>query len=120
MKQLKFAILGAGLLGLIGVFLPMVSSGKLSFSLWDVRKLAAGQVYLTMVAFIIPIAMGGMAAAKNKMLRWQSIVAAVGFALALVKVRDAFGGAIGGKVMVIAAAVGLAAAIASIAKPEAD
>ena len=49
MKHLKFAILGAAVLGFIGVFLPMASFGKASISLWDVRKLDSGLVYITMI-----------------------------------------------------------------------
>jgi hypothetical protein len=118
MKHLKFAILGTAFLGLIGIFLPLISAGSASISLWDVRKLDSGMVYLTMVAFIVPLIMGGLAVAQGRLARWQAIVATVGFALALIKVRDAFGGAIGGKLMVVAAAAGLAVAIAKSVKPD--
>jgi hypothetical protein len=118
MPQLKFGILGLGVLGLIAVFLPLVSAGELSISLWDARKADAGQVYLTMGAFLIPAVMGGIAIAQKKLLRYHGIVATIGFAIALLKVRDAFKGAIGGKLMFVAAILGLLVAIAAIAKPE--
>lgn len=120
MKHLKFAILGTALLGVIGVFLPMVSMGKASISLWDVRKLDAGLVYITMLGFVVPLAMAGIGVAKGQLARWQAIVASVGFALALIKVRDAFSGAIGGKLMVVAAVAGLALAVTKSIKPDED
>lgn len=118
MKHLKFAILGTAFLGLIGIFLPLVSAGPVSISLWDVRKLDSGMVYITMFGFLVPAVMGGLAVAQGRLARWQAIVATVGFALALIKVRDGFSGAIGGKVMVLAAAAGLALAIAKSVKPD--
>ncbi len=118
MKHLKFAILGTALLGFIGIFLPMVSFGNSSISLWEVRKLDAGLVYITMLGFVVPLAMAALAVAQGRLARWQAIVASVGFALALLKVRESFSGAIGGKVMVIAAAAGLAVAIAKSVKPD--
>lgn len=118
MKHLKFAILGTAFLGLIGIFLPLISAGPVSVSLWDVRKLDSGMVYITMLGFVVPLVMGGLAVAQGRLARWHAIVATIGFALALIKVRDAFSGAIGGKLMFLAAAAGLALAIAKTVKPD--
>lgn len=118
MKNLKFAILAAGLLGVISAFLPFISFGPESISLWEVRELDGGLVYLTMAGFLIPAIMGLLAVIKGPQARWHAIVATVFFGLALIKVRDGFQGAIGAKLMVVCAAIGLLVAIASIAKPE--
>jgi hypothetical protein len=116
MKELKFAIAGLAVLGLISVFLPLVSVGDQSISLWDVRELDAGQVYLILGGFLVPLVMAGLAIAQGAMIKWQASVAAAGFALAALKARDGFEGAIGGKLMLIAAALGLVAAIVAIVK----
>ncbi len=119
MDNVKHAILGCGVLGLLGIFLPMISMGDESISLWQVRALDAGQVYLVLGGFLIPAIMGGMAL-KGKMLRWQAGVAIAGFGLCALKLRpwgDVFGGAIGAKLMILATFVGLAASIAAVAKP---
>ena len=117
MKNLKFGLIVCGVLGVIGAFLPMMKMGDQSISLWSIKALVPGQVYLTLAGFIVGIVMGGLAL-KGPLKRWQSIVAAVGFALATLKLRGSFSGAIGAKVMVLAAAIGLVVAIVTIVKPE--
>jgi len=119
MENVKYAILGCGVLGLLGIFLPMVSMGGASISLWEVRAFDAGQVYLVLAGFLAPAVMGAMAL-KGGLLRWQAGVAIAGFGLCVLKLRpwgDVFGGAIGAKLMILGAFLGLAAAIAAIAKP---
>ena len=125
MNNLKFGVLACGLLGLIGCFLPMVSFGDQSISLWKLREApgASGQVYLTMIAFIVPLVMGALAAAKPPMQRWQAIVALVGFILGFIKLREGFfklitDGAIGAKLMGISVLAGVVFAVLCIAKPE--
>lgn len=120
MKNLKFGLIVCGVLGVIGAFLPMVKMGSASISLWDLKGLpgGSGQVYLTLAGFVLGIAMGA-AALKGPLKRWQSGVAAAGFALSTVKLRGSFGdGAIGAKLMFLAAIVGLVVAIVTIVKPE--
>lgn len=118
MKNLKFAILGAGVLGLISAFLPFISFGEASVSFWEIRVLDSGQVYLTLFGFVLPALIAAVAIAKGPAARWHGIVAAVGFLLAFIKLREAFQGAIGAKLMFICALAGMAVAIASIVKPE--
>lgn len=118
MKNLKFAILGAGILGLISAFLPFISFGEASVSFWEIRVLDSGQVYLTLFGFVLPAIIAAVAIAKGPAARWHGIVAAVGFALALIKLREAFQGAIGAKLMFIAALAGIVVAIAATVKPE--
>lgn len=136
MKQLKFAIAGAGLLGIIAVFLPYFSMGGESMTYWDVHKLPASemtgllngpkQVYLALACFAIPLVVGLIAIATKQLQRWQAIAAAVFSLLALAPegVRKGLTGegemhtAMGGKLLFIAALIGLVAAIVGIAKPE--
>tara|TARA_R110002096_G_scaffold401386_6_gene598320 strand:+ start:60640 stop:61008 length:369 start_codon:yes stop_codon:yes gene_type:complete len=119
MDNVKYAILGCGVIGLLGIFLPMISMGGQSISLWDVRAINAGQVYIVIAGFLAPAVMGAMAL-KGGLLRWQAGVAIAGFGLCVVKLRpwgEVFGGAIGAKLMIIGAFLGLAAAIAAVVKP---
>lgn len=125
MNNLKFGVLACGLLGLIGCFLPMISFGDQSISLWKLREAPGGssQVYMTMLAFIVPLVMGAMAAAKPPMQRWQAIVALIFFGFGFVKLREGFfklitDGAIGAKLMAISVIAGVVFAILCIAKPE--
>lgn len=125
MNNLKFGVLACGLLGLIGCFLPMVSFGSESISFFKLREMPGGssQVFMTMAGYVAALVMGAMAAAKPPMQRWQGIVAIVGFAWVVFKMRDGFmklitDGAIGAKLMGISALAGLIFAILCVAKPE--
>lgn len=124
MNNLKFGVLACGLLGIIGAFLPMVSAGGESISFFSMKELiGAGQVFMVLGGYAAGLAMGAMAAAKPPMQRWQGIVAALGFAFVMFKMRDGFmkfitDGAIGAKLMGISAIAGLVFAILCIAKPE--
>jgi peptidoglycan/LPS O-acetylase OafA/YrhL len=118
MKEIKFAIAGLAVLGIIGAFLPIVSEGPLKMSLWDVRAFDAGQFWLTMGGLIVALLMAGLAVVTGALTRWQAVVATLGFALAAIKVRDGLEWAIGGKLMLLAAAVGLVVALVGAVKPE--
>lgn len=135
MKNLKFAILAAGLLGIVACFLPYVSEGPISLSIWDFRKMPAGtsglingpkQVYLAFALFGIPALLAATSLA-SKLQRALAGVAAGSFLLtfALELVRKGMTGdhgvstALGGKLLFIAAAVGLVTSIAAAVKPEA-
>ena len=123
MKNIKFAVLACGLLGLIGCFLPMVSAEGMSISFWDVHK-APGegvQVYLVMAGYALAAVMGAMGAAKG-FKRPQGIAALVGFAFVIFKFRGGFfdllHAAIGAKLMFIAAIAGVVVSALALAKPE--
>ncbi|MBW8773245.1 MAG: hypothetical protein JF590_08160 [Gemmatimonadetes bacterium] len=122
MKNIKFAVLACGVLGLIGFFLPMVSAEGMSFSFWDAHKAPDGvQVYLVMAGYALAAVMGAMGAAKG-MKRPQGIAAAVGFGFVIFKFRGGFmdliKAAIGAKLMFVAALVGVVVAVIAAAKPE--
>jgi len=124
-NNLKFGVLACGLIGIIAVFLPQVSFGGESISLWGTRSFPgqASQVYMVMAGYGAGLVMGAMAAAKAPMQRWQSIVALLGFIFVLFKMRNAlpfdiFKGAIGAKLMGLAAYAGAILSAITLAKPE--
>jgi hypothetical protein len=121
MNNIKYGILAFGVLGLIGCFLPMISEEGMSISLFKLREADAGMVYIVMAGFAAAAVMGGLA--LKGLLRWQAIVATVGFALVLIKFRDGlptdiFKGAIGSKLMGLSMIGGVICSIIGIAKPE--
>ncbi len=134
MKQTKFVIIAAGVLGILACFLPYISQGPISMSMWDFHKFPAGnsglingpkQVYLALAMFAIPALLAATALA-SKLQRALAGVAAVSFlaTFALELVRKGMSGehgvstAIGGKLVFLAALVGLVASIVALAKPE--
>lgn len=125
MNNLKFGVLACGLVGLIAIFLPQITFGDMSISLWKTREAPgqAAQVYMVMAGYLAALVMGAMAAAKPPMQRWQSIVALVGFLFVLFKMREAlpfdiFKGAIGAKLMGLTAYAGAILSALTLAKPE--
>lgn len=128
MKNIKFAVLACGVLGLIGCFLPMASGGGMSISFWDLHKMGAEmgggggvQVYLVMAGYALAAVMGAMGAA-NGFKRPQGVASLVGFAFVIFKFRGGFmdlmKGAIGAKLMFVAAIVGVVVSVIALAKPE--
>ena len=134
MKNLKFAIIASGVLGLIACFLPYISEGGMSASLWDLHKIPAGnegllngpkQVYLVLGLFGIATLVAATSAA-SKLVRGLAGVAAGSFLLtfACELVRKGMTGdhgvstAIGGKMLFIAALAGLVTSIVATVKPE--
>ncbi len=124
MSKLKFAVIACGLLGLIATFLPMQTFGDKSVSFWSMKELyGPSHVYMIMAGFAAALVMGILAAAKPPMQRSQAIVSAVGCAFVLFKLRELLStmlkdGAIGAKLMVVAAIAGLVVSILCVAKPE--
>src|SRR5262245_8262697 len=87
MKEIKFVIIAAAIIGLVASFLPYVSEGGISMSYWDFHKFPAGnsgllngpkQVYVALVCFAVPAVLAGLAMA-GKLARWHGITAAVFF-----------------------------------------
>jgi hypothetical protein len=121
-KNIKFAVLACGVLGLIGCFLPMVSAEGMHFSFWDAHKAPDGvQVYLVMAGYALAAVMGAMGAAKG-FKRPQGIASLIGFAFVIFKFRGGFmdllKAAIGAKLMFIAALAGVVVSVIALAKPE--
>ncbi len=133
MKPVKFVLLATSVLAVLMIFaLPFISLGEgLSFTLWKLRNLSPSESlvhpYIILGAMAAPIAFGAMALKKQALPRWQSIVSVLCYAIALfiafavfTKTQTKFGdhSGIGAKLMVVALAGGLAAALAGIVKPE--
>lgn len=121
MKNTKHVIVVASVLGLLAIFaLPYIEGMKL----WDFRKIdeVSSQVYIALFGFLAALVVAGLAAARGALGRGLGIVTAILFALTLAvgAVHDGFksGTAIGGKLVLIAAVVGLAASLVAVVKPE--
>ena len=134
MKQTKFVIIAAGILGVVACFLPYFSEGPISVSMWDFREMPAGttglingpkQVYIALGLFAIPALLAATALA-SRLQRALAGIAAGSFLLAftLELVRKGMTGegpihtALGGKLVFLAALVGLVASVVAVAKPE--
>jgi len=117
MSQIKYALIGAGAIGVIAAFLPLAAEA----SLWDLKQVDAGQTYLVLICFLATAGMGVKAHMAGVLAKKDSIIAAVAAGLALVKCRGLmdFPG-IGGKLLFLAALVGTAAAIYGAVKPEGE
>jgi hypothetical protein len=135
MKQLKYVLAGAGLIGIIAAFLPYISIEGHSMTFWDFHKFPSSemagllkgpkQVYVAFACFAVPLALGCWAMA-GRLARWMGGVSSVFFLAAFgpegvrkgLMGGDGVSTAIGGKLLFLAALVGLVASIATLAKPE--
>ncbi|HTE54919.1 MAG TPA: hypothetical protein VK698_28895 [Kofleriaceae bacterium] len=125
MKGLKFALVVLGLLGIVALFLPYVSSGGFSMKMWDARNEEALKVYLPLFGFGLAALMG-LLASRAGLSRLHAVLALIGFGLAMLvkEVRIGLKGeggletAIGGKLLFLAAAIGLAVSLIALVKPE--
>ena len=135
MKPLKIILSVVGLLGLVACFLPYFSEEGMKMSYWDFHKMPSSpteglingphQVYIAMACFAVVLVMGIIAFA-TKVSRWQGIVALVFSVLAFAPegVRKGLSGehdvhpAIGGKLLFVAAVLGIISGILAIAMPE--
>jgi len=133
MKPVKFIVLAAAAIAFLGVFvLPYIKlGGDLSFTLWKLRGLegsgVGGHALIVLIASVVPLVLGGLAVAGQKMPRWQTIVTLICFAIgALIalavfsKTHTKFGenGAIGAKLMLLALVAGAGASLVNIVKPD--
>jgi len=137
MKPLKIVIAVAAALGFIAVFLPYFSIGDKSMSLWDLHNIkdphgtqgilnGPKQPYVALVMFAVPALLAGLALAQKRLSRGLAIGATVFFLLAFavegvrkgISENQGVSTAIGGKLLFLAALVGLVGAIVGIVKPE--
>lgn len=137
MKPIKIVVAVAAVLGLLATFaLPYISVEGLSMKFWDFRSMPSGfatgllngpkQVYVALVGFLMMGAVGVHAIVNGRFARWAGIVGALGglFCLATEGVRKGLSGAegvstaMGGKLLFIAAIVGLVASVIGAVKPE--
>lgn len=75
MKNLKYVLIGAGVVGLIAVFaLPFVKLGPFSATLWKMK--GKGHPWIELIGFLSMAGVGGMAIAKGTVEKWMGGVAA--------------------------------------------
>lgn len=132
MKPVKFIVLAAAAIALLGVFaLPYIKAGDESFTLWKLRGIEGaglgGHALIILVSAVISLALGGLAVAGQKMARWQTIVTLLAFGVSALialavfsKTHTTFGkdGAIGAKLMLLAMVAGAGASLVNIVKPD--
>lgn len=118
MRNLKYGVLAAGLLGLVGAFLPL--SRDLS---WWARRDGADATGVCFVigAFVVALGMGALSLAQG-LQRWIALVALIGFAFVILKFRiaflDLFTAQAGGLLIGLGAAAGLVCAALAAWRPE--
>jgi hypothetical protein len=130
MSNLRYGILGMGILGVISVFLPFVSEKIVSFSLWDTvgsqgRTLLQHHPYTHVAMSLVAVAMGGIGLLRPPA-RWQAVVAGIAFFVAAVNMRGYFfklealtsDHAIGAKLMWVSVACGLVLSILAAARSD--
>ena len=121
MKNAKYAIAVASVLGLLAIFaLPYIEGMKL----WELRKIeeVSSQVYIALFGFLGALVISALAVVRGIMGRALGIVTVLLFLLTLAveAVHDGFksGTAVGGKILLLAAIVGLVMSVAAAIKPE--
>jgi hypothetical protein len=113
-KNIKFAVLAFGVLGLVGLLMSDILGGL---------KHDAVNTILVLAGFAAPAAMAGMAL-KGPFQRWQAGVALAGFALVAIKLRVwqtiKFLSLLpmGLKLALVACVVGLIVSAIAVAKPD--
>ena len=117
MSNLKFGVIVCGLLGLVGSFLPLTTG----VTFFDTRLFDAANVYIILAGFAAALAMGVLGVAKG-MERWMAIIAIVGFAMIVLRMRtemiEMLKAGMGAKLMGIGAIAGLVFAILATVRPE--
>lgn len=121
MKNAKYTIVIASVIGLLGIFvLPYVEGIKL----WALRSegSVSSQIYIALFGFLCTFVVAGLATVRGAMGRSLGIMSTILFLLTLAvgAVHDGFkdGTAIGAKALLIAAVIGLVASIVVVVKPE--
>lgn len=114
-KILKLGVIVCGAIGIIGLVMTgiglMMEADKLS-------------TIVMLVAYALPVVLGGMALVRPPFQPWQAGVSLAGFALAAWKLRiwemvKGFGDApTGFKLMAIAAVLGVILSVVAVMKPE--
>ena len=128
MKSTKLVFVATALLALVSLFaLDYLSSHGMGFTLWSMRKLEVPHGYIILGAVALPLGFGGLALATQRLPRWQALLSVVAYLIALAvallvfkKTQTTFAreGAIGAKLMLLALAAGLVAALAGTVKPQ--
>jgi hypothetical protein len=123
MNKPRLVVLASGLVGLIACFLPMVKG--LSTSFWTLGTNDTFMVMTALTVALVMAAIGATAARRPPMRRWQAIVATISCLFVILRFRGNFldlltKGAIGGKLIGLAALVGFVASAVAVATSERD
>jgi len=120
-KQVKLVIVLCGVVGLLGLALP-IGGPSLLAGMFEVDKLEAA---VDAAIFVLPLAAGVLGLARPPMMPWQAGVALAAFVLGVVRFRvwelAAHLGASGlhGGLLLVAVVAGTIATIAALLRPEA-
>jgi len=117
MDQLKYGVFLAAVAGIVGCFLALGPSGASLFDMLETEKFG---VISVLSAFGLAALMALIGIFKAPMLRWQGLLALIGFAYVIGKMRGGIidyirDGAIGAKLIGIAPLAGALFAILSLA-----
>ena len=123
MKNLKILILAFGVLGIVGLFLPMGEGMPSFFSV--AMEFDKAQLIMMLVAFGLPAAVGALGLVKPPAQSWHGIAALLGFALGAVKTRvweaapHIMDAPLSMKLMLVGVIGGVVVSGLALAKPEA-
>jgi hypothetical protein len=113
-RQANNAALAAGALGLIACFMPLMEGGP---SFFDAVKAGITDGYVVFGGYAVVLVCAGLAMKNGDFTKQLAIGVTVGSAIALLKVRDGLDlPGMTGKLLLLAAVVGLAAGIVGIMK----
>jgi hypothetical protein len=119
----KIGLILAGILGLVGCFLPLVDLQGHAVSFWDLHEHQLLSTLIVLAGYALGAAMGVASLVRAPMQKWQAQLAFAGFAVAGIKFArhfyNVFGElSVGGILMLVAAGLGLVCGGIAIAKPE--
>lgn len=126
MKPIKFVVLALGLLCAIAVFLPFLSMGGESVSLWSLKALKAGPTYIALLGSLGLAAIAGAGVAKGKFTRGLAAGGLVlgGLVAAITILQFSpeapFGkfSGLGAKILLIGGALAAVASLVAVIKPD--
>jgi hypothetical protein len=118
MRNVKLGVVAAGLVGVIGAFLPLTNG----LSWWARRDGPDGAgVFFVIGAFVVGLGMGALGIAQG-LQRWIALVALIGFTFVILKFRlgffDLFTSQVGGQMIGVGAAAGVLLTALAAWRPE--
>jgi hypothetical protein len=125
-KPIKFVLLALGVLCAISVFLPFVSIGEESVSLWTLKAVKAGPTYIVLLGSLGLAALAGAGVAKGGFGRGAAAGGLVlGLIVALITLVQFSAeapfskfAAIGAKALLFGGAIAAIASIVGLIKPD--
>ena len=127
MKNTKIVIAALGLLCLVAVFLPFVTIGPFSASLWAAKSMGKpAPTYIALLGSLAMLGLAGLGVSKGALSRGLAIGAAIaGLVVAVIAILQFSAeapfmkvGGIGAKILVFGGLAGFVAGIVGTVKPE--